>query len=232
MARHKPISKARWLDSRKSAAEIWLQENLMEGEFKRIQRCYLPLLEKHHPDIADNTHILELFCGPICSAQAIEGGKKTYLDPLLDDYRRMHPGKLPKGKHLSIAAEKIPKKNGFFDIILCFNGLDQTLNPELTLNEIERLLRPGGTLIIGLTVLPSFIARLRYTCERFFSVFRDETHPYSYSLPAISRALLRHFDIIEQSRVAEACIAESRWLGNEYAFVCRPKTTIPEHPGA
>jgi len=232
MARHKPISKARWLASQKSVEKVWQKENLMDCEFRRIQRCYLPLLEKYHPDIADDTRILELFCGPICSAQAIEGGKKTYLDPLLDDYRRTHPGKLPKGKHLSIAAEKIPKKDASFDIILCFNGLDQTLNPELALNEIERLLKPDGTLIIGLTVLPSIIARLRYTCEHFFGIFRDEAHPYSYSLAAISRALLRHFDVIETSKVAEICLAESRWLGSEYAFICKSKTNISEQSEA
>jgi len=230
MVRHKPISKARWMASQKHIEKVWQKENLMDCEFRRIQRCYLPLLEKYHPVITDETCILELFCGPICSAQAIEGGKKTYLDPLLDDYRRTHPGKLPKGEHLSVAAEQIPIADASFDIILCFNGLDQTLNPELTLNEIERLLKPDGTLIIGLTVLPSIIARLRYACEHFFGMFRDDTHPYSYALPAISRTLLRHFDVVKISRVAEISIAESRLFSSEYAFICKTKQRHPEKP--
>jgi len=225
MARHKPISKARWLASQKCIAEIWRQENLLERELQRIDRCYLPMLEQHYPNIDEHTHILEMFCGTVCAAQIIKKGKKTYLDPQLDEYRRMHPGKLPKGTHLSVSAEKVPHTDQAFDVILCFNGLDQALNPELFLNEIERLLAADGMLIIGLTVLPEAIVRLRYFCERFVGILRDEAHPYSYSLPAACRALSRHFDIIEQLRIPEKCVAESRAMSSEYALVCRRKTT-------
>ncbi|MDX8392613.1 MAG: methyltransferase domain-containing protein [Mariprofundaceae bacterium] len=222
MAHHKPISKARWLASQKCIAEIWHREGLPEQEFVRISRCYLPLL-KQQQDFDSNTRILELFCGAVCAAKGIEQGKKTYLDPQLDAYRRAHPGKLPKGRHLSVNVEKIPEPDQGYDVILCFNGLDQALNPELFLNEIERLLATDGTLIIGLTVLPEPLVRLRYFCERFAGLLRDETHPYSYSLPAVCRALSRHFDIVEQIKIEELCVGESRFMSSEYAFVCARK---------
>jgi SAM-dependent methyltransferase len=224
MARHKAISKARWLVAQKRLSERWQKESLLANEQARMQRCYLPLLSRQMPDIMEKTHILDLCCGPVCTAGLIDKGKKVYLDPMLDAYRRMYPGKLPKGRHIALPAEKIPEKKHSFDAILCINGLDQVLNPELTLNEIERLLKPTGTLLIGITVFPAALVRLRYFCEHFFAPLRDETHPYSYSLPAVERTLSRHFDIVERVAIADISVAESRRMAREYAFVCRAKT--------
>ncbi len=229
MARHKTISKARWLVSQKRLSDIWQEENVLANEQARLKRCYLPLLQRLQPVIDEKTRILELCSGPVCTARLIEGGGKTYLDPMIDAYRRMYPGKLPKGKFLAIAAEKIPEEDHSFDIILCINGLDHVLNPELVLNEIERLLRPSGTVLIGMPVFPSPLTRLRYYCEHFFSLLRDEAHPYSYSLLALTRTLSRHFDIIEEIKLDESSLADTRPMLSEYAFICRHKTAGGEN---
>jgi len=223
MARHKAVSKARWLLSQKHISDYWQEENVLGNEQARQERYYLPILQRLCPAIEEHTRILELCSGPVCTARLITGGGKTYLDPMFDTYRRMYPGKLPKGKFLAIAAEKIPEPNHSFDIISCINGLDHVLNPELVLNEIERLLKPSGTLLIGMTVFPEPMTRLRYFFERFFSPLRDEAHPYSYSLPALTRTLSRHFDIVEEIKLDESSHADSRLMSNEYAFICRPK---------
>jgi len=223
MARHKAVSKARWLISQKHISEYWQEENVLANEQIRQEQSYLPILQRLCPVIEEHTRILELCSGPVCTARLLEGGEKTYLDPMFDKYRRMYPGKLPKGTLLAIAAEKIPETDHSFDIISCINGLDHVLNPELVLNEIERLLKPSGTLLIGMTVFPEPIARLRYFCERFFSPLRDEAHPYSYSLQALTRTLSRHFDIAEEIKLDESSHADSRHMNSEYAFICRPK---------
>ncbi len=225
MVRHKGVGKARWLDSQKRLSEVWRQEDVLAREQARRERLYLPLLKRHCANIGTKSRILELCCGPVCTAQLIDKADKTYLDPMLDVYRRMYPGKLPKGRHLALAAEVVPEPTHSFDIILCINGLDRMLNPELVLNEVERLLKPSGILLVGIPVFPPLLVRLRYFCERFFRPLRDEAHPYSYSLPAFRRSLSRHFDILEEIRLDEASLTESRRLGNEYAFICRHKTT-------
>ena len=224
MARHKPVSKARWLEALKHYARHWAAEDLPERELARIRRYYLPLIEKHAPNINEETRILEVFCGPVCAAQAIEGGRKTWLDPWLDEYRRMHPGKRPKGEHISGMLEDIAVNGQPFDIILCLNGLDKALNPELFLNQLARLLAADGLLVVGMSVLPAPLARLRYIAERAFPVLRDKAHPYTYTLPAVVRALSRHFNIIEQQPVSERSMAETRPGSREYAFVCRSKS--------
>lgn len=230
MARHKAVSKARWLASQKRLAEMWQAEDLPGRELARIEKHYFPLLARHQPNITGKSRILDLCCGPVCAARKIAGGEKFYLDPMLDTYRRTHPGKLPKGKHMPQSSEKVLETSHSFDLILCINGLDHVHNPELTMNEIERLLATEGILLVGVTVFPAIIARLYYALEHLCSPLRNEAHPYAYSLTAIERSLARHFDIVECMAIDEPCVVESRRLGSEYAFVCKSKTVAEDPP--
>jgi len=225
MAHHKTIDKTRWLASQKKMVECWHGEDMLEQELKRIRRFYVPLLKSYAGKLSDTASILDIGCGPVCATRFLEHGGKTYLDPLLDNFRRAYPGKLPKGKHLPIAAENIPEPDASFDLILCIDGLDYVINPELALHEMTRLLKPEGTLILGLPVFPSWLVRLRYILERFLPVFRNEASPYSYAYRGIKNTLIRHFDLIEEQRIPELRHSDRRVLGKEYAFICHPKHT-------
>jgi len=223
MAHHKTIDKTRWLVSQKRLLEYWQGETILEQELERAQRFYGPLMEAYAKKLSDTSSVLDVGCGPICAARFLEQGEKTYLDPLLDDFRRTYPGKLPKGKYLVIAAENIPEPDASFDIILCIDGLDYVINPEMALHEIARLLKPTGTLILGLPVFPSLLVRLRYMLECFLPILRNEANPYSYAYQGIRNTLARHFDIIEEQQIPETRKIDRRLLGKEYAFTCRPK---------
>jgi len=223
MAHHKTIDKTRWLASQKKLVESWCGEEILKQELERIRRFYVPLMKTYAGKLSDTSSILDIGCGPVCAARFLEHGEKTYLDPLLDDFRRAYPGKLPKGKHLAVAAENIQGPNASFDFIICIDGLDYVLNPELTLHEIARLLKPEGTLIVGLPVFPSPLVRLRYIVEHFLPVLRNEANPYSYTYHGIKNTIARHFDFIEEQQILEPRKADRRILGTEYAFICRPK---------
>jgi len=226
MAHHKTIDKARWLAVQKKLIECWHGEAMLEQELARVRRFYVPLLETYAEKLSAASTILDIGCGPVCAARFLEEGEKTYLDPLLDDFRRTYPGKLPKGKHLAIPAENIPVPDASFDFILCIDALDYVINPELTLHEIARLLKPKGTLILGLPVFPSLLVRLRYVQEHFLPVLRNEANPYSYACHGIKNTLVRHFDIIEERQIPETRNVDRRMLGKEYAFVCCLKQHI------
>jgi len=223
MAHHKTIDKTRWLASQKRLAEYWHGEDILEQELERIRRFYVPLVETYAEKLSDTSSILDIGCGPVCAARFLEHGEHVYLDPLLDDFRRAYPGKLAKGKHLAVAAEDIPMPDASFDFILCIDALDHVMNPEMVLHEMERLLKPGGTLILGLPVFPALFVRFRYMLECFFPLFRNEAHPYSYTYQGIRNTLSRHFDSIEARQISATRNADTRMLGKEYAFVCRPK---------
>jgi len=223
MARHKTIDKSRWLISQKKLAEYWHGEDILERELDRIRRFYVPVMEKYAGKLSGKACILDVGCGPVCAARFIKQGEKSYLDPLLDDFRRAYPGKLPKKKHLTAPSDCIPEADASFDLVLCIDALDHAMNPELTLHEIERLLKPDGVFILGLIIFPSLIARLYHFLERYAPLFRDDAHPYSYALTGIKKTLERHFEIVAEEHIPEPRISEARMLGRESVFVCRVK---------
>ncbi len=221
MVRHESISKARWLASQKKIAEYWHGEDVLERELNRIRRYYVPNLEKYAGKLSASARILDMGCGPVCAARFTGQAEKTYLDPLLDDFRRAYPGKLPRGAHVAAPYESIPEADASFDLILCIDALDHAMNPELALHEIERLLKPGGIFIMGLVVFPALIARLHRFLECFISPLHDAARPYAYTLNGLRKTLTRHLEIIEEQELPEARESEARLLGREMIIVCR-----------
>ncbi len=223
MARHSAIGKARWLAAQKAWLDRWRMPNMLDRECARLERDYAPLLRNRAAPDRKDTAILDLGCGPACPARLIEGGHKTWLDPMLDDFRRLFPGRLPRGRHLATPAERIPVPDNAFDIIVCVDALDRFMNPELALHEAERVIRPGGVLIVGLPTFPKTLVRARQATERFLPALRNEAHPYSWALSGLRKTLSRHFDIVEEHALPETSPADARLLGREYAMICKPR---------
>jgi len=223
MARHEAITKSRWLKAQKREIQFWRGQATLEQELKRVHGRYLPTIQKYAKSLSKDASILEIGCGPTCAAQLIEAGKKTYIDPLLDDFRRAYPGKLPKGEYLCRPAENIDRPNGSFDLILCLDALDRVMNPELVINEIERLLKIKGIFILGITTHPAWLAKIRYGFERFFVPLRDERFPYSYAYRGIEKTLQRHFKIIHTAGTDKSFTPFYR---KGWVFVCKRKKKI------
>lgn len=220
MTLHKPVDKSRWLTAQKAEVTYWHGQDILEKGLERVKERHVPIIECYAAAFPNDISILDIGCGPTCPAQFIEKGSKTYIDPLLDQFRRAFPGALPQGEYISDMAESIDKPDASFDLILCFNAFDYMLNPELVINELERLLKPHGIFIVSVKTYSQIMARFRYLSEHFLTIFRDENHPYSYTLSGIRKTLLRHFEIIEEVRVGRKGLAfpGSR---SEWAFVCR-----------
>lgn len=54
----------------------------------------------------------------------------------------------PNIKFQVATAEKLPFKNGSFDLILCFETIEHIENPQIALEEMKRVLKKGGTAIV------------------------------------------------------------------------------------
>jgi SAM-dependent methyltransferase len=75
------------------------------------------------------------------------------VDPLADRFRER--GLLLEGSdalYLSVGAERIPLVSGSVDVVVARNSLDHVDDPPAVLREAQRLLRPGGTLILNFDV--------------------------------------------------------------------------------
>lgn len=115
---------------------------------------------------------LDLACGPLsifddftASGQALwqSGGRGPVTiyaaDRLLNEYLKMFS---PAGfvKYVELDMEDL--SNGFgnasLDWVCCFNAIDHTPNPGTALDEIKRILKPGGRLYLNVHFDPELYA--------------------------------------------------------------------------
>ncbi|MDQ7010523.1 MAG: methyltransferase domain-containing protein [Mariprofundaceae bacterium] len=224
MAHHNPISQNRWAASQKHEQEHWHGQEVLESGLAHARKYYVPLMQRYTENLPEDAAILEIGSGPACISRFIEKGKKTFVDPLLEDFRRAYPGELPEGEFLPIMAENIPRPDHTYDFILCLNTLNYVLNPELVLNEVERLLKTDGIFMLGMEIFSPLGARLHYLLERFSPAMNDEPRLYCYSHHGMVKTLTRHFDIMEQTRIETRKGLLPFTSCEEWVFICKPRT--------
>jgi len=222
MSMHKPVDNIRWQASQKLSLKAWSRKQL-SAERERVERAMLPLLQRYAKAYPEDASVLEIGCGPICITRLLPQRHKTYLDPLADDFRRIFPNELPEeGQYLPITAERIPKPDASFDLIVSLNMISHALNPELVINEVERLLKPGGTFILTVRTHGQVEARLHYWAIRTFPYLCKKTRPYYYTSQGIQRTLKRHFTISEQIVRNARPIQLPFCTRKQHIFVCTP----------
>ncbi len=218
MAHHKPLGKPRWGASQK-AEVMQMQKQTLDVLHVGAGKRYDAILQRLPSPIPLNASILDVGCGAVCTAKLFNSSNTTYLDPLLDDFKRTFPGALPDGEFINGMIEEIKKPDNSYDLILCLNTLSFVLNPELALHEIRRLLRADGTFVISLAVWPKMQARLHYIKTRIFSVGETQNRLYCYSYQGIKNTLERHFEIINEVELDTRAPA----FAHEHMFICRHK---------
>lgn len=227
MARHKPFSKHRWMMSQK------VEKHRLQSHHPDIPSLEKDFLDEYQPVIdalqaylPEESHILEIGCGATCASKLIPAAKHTYLDPLLDDYRRAYPGGLPEGCYITSMAEDIPRDDQSFDAIFCLDALTNMQNPELVLHEVERLLKPEGTFIISLTLWPPLLARLFYWVASIVPALSYQGRLYCYSRKGLINTLQRHFSITREMPLNGDRSIFFPW--RKQAFLCHHRPT-PSH---
>ncbi len=219
MRKHRSIPRIHWQDSQKKTLEHW-QEKSLHDERQKDKQAYLPLMLECAESLPQDGAILEIGCGPVCLSQLLPQKNKTFLDPLLDDFRRMFPGELPDGKYLTSIAEHVPKPSNSYDLIICLNTLSYSLNPELVMNEMERLLKPGGKLVIAIHIHSPLESRLHYWVTHYLPALYYGAQPNFYSLAGIRKTLVRHFSITKEV-TSSSPFAFLPFLGHrKHLFAC------------
>ena len=74
---------------------------------------------------------------------------------------------------LSSMGEHLPFAGGTFDTVIIGNVLDHVYEPDRTLNEARRILKPGGRLIVWMHVIPRWMRPFRMILNAI-----DGGHPY------------------------------------------------------
>jgi SAM-dependent methyltransferase len=125
--------------------------------------------------------VLDVGCGPVGLIHFLpQAAERVRLDPLLHVYTE----KLPlTGWSIAAAGEELPLTDRSLDIAICFNALDHMRDPAAALQEIARVLRPGGTLLLMIHTFPAWTMPL-------LAIDRLHPHHWTHSgfLDRVSRA--------------------------------------------
>jgi 2-polyprenyl-6-hydroxyphenyl methylase / 3-demethylubiquinone-9 3-methyltransferase len=115
--------------------------------------------------------------GLICEELARRGAVAVGLDPSLEalETAQSHVQQSGLGHNVAFVqgyAESLPFANGSFSVIVCLDVLEHVKDLDATLNEINRVLAPGGIFIFD-TINRTWLARLIliWIGERFFQKY-------------------------------------------------------------
>jgi ubiquinone/menaquinone biosynthesis C-methylase UbiE len=214
----------RWSEAQTKEDAFWQRNGVLGSQMERVNARYGPVIKKIEGSLGTDSMILDVGCGPTCSAQLFNIGKKTYLDPLMDSYLKNYSDKLPEGEKITSMAEDISKPDESFDVVICVNALDHMIHPEKALFEIRRVLKGNGIFMLGIFLHPTPIAILRRFIEKWLPIFREDAHPYSYTTKTIRVVLEKYFSVQEEIRVFRN---DSAWVPalhrEDWMFICRKK---------
>lgn len=92
--------------------------------------------------------MLDIGCGPLGSLEwAEEAAERVGADPLADKYIKLNGG-IHRMKYVKAGSEELPFEDGYFDIVSIFNALDHVEDVSASVVEAERVLAPGGDLLL------------------------------------------------------------------------------------
>jgi len=102
---------------------------------------------------------LEVGCGPHSNlrvlARVISIGEMTLADPLMEDYLGYRMAWVAEQarrgaiRTSTCMGESLPFEDGAFDLVVCVNVLDHVQDMPRCLDEMRRVLAPGGHLVLG-----------------------------------------------------------------------------------
>lgn len=195
------VSANRWRRAQKKEADFWVK-GVFETQMARVKNRYQSSVNQVGNYMDSDATVLEMGSGPTCLAQFFKKGYKVYLDPLMDTYKYHYSKVLPEdGLFIKGIGEKLPFKNACFQVVVSVNALDHMRNPGKVLDEIFRILKSGGYLLLGLFTHHAFLALMRKLAEKSV-IFREIAHPHSFSKGDILKLLYeKRFTIISENCV-------------------------------
>jgi len=216
--------KKRWQTAQTKENGFWKRTGVLDSQMQRVMTRYAPVIAGISKNLPTNAAILDVGCGPTCAGQLFDVGLKTYLDPLMDSYLLKYQDRLPEGEKICATAEQMPFPDNNFDVVLCINALDHMHNPLKALSEMHRVLKKEGVFILGIFTHPMPIAFVRRVIEKWLPFFKEEAHPYSFTVSSIKEILIKLFLIEQGIRVFRKNTSLFPSLHREdWMFVCKKK---------
>lgn len=164
-----------------SIRKRWRRAQAYELDFWKRNTSALPdqggALPRHLDFVTssdlEGKRVLEVGCGPMGVIYFTPGAMRVGIDPLAREYMESFNFST-RGVHLIASmGEHLPFAGGSFDVVVIGNVLDHVNQPNLTLDEICRVLKPGGRVILWMHVIPRWLVPARKILDMV-----DGGHPY------------------------------------------------------
>jgi SAM-dependent methyltransferase len=138
----------------------------------------------------ETTRVLDVGCG-ISTVLHFVQGERHGIDPLAEDYKKLYayPKEIDVGKAYG---ESVPFVDNYFDVVFCSNAIDHVTDPSKVIEEIHRVLKPGGFFVFTAEVFPD-------------KRKRDPAHPHCLLRDDVYHLLGNGFKIILDK--------DSVWIG-------------------
>ena len=146
-SKHIEVNKKKW--------DKWAPEADGKGRwmYDYLRRAQASLIEMI--DLKENMNFLDIGCGTgwaIGQAAGVINDKGEFYGVDISSKMIAKAKENFTGKNnfhfIEANSESIPLDDNFFDVIICTNSFHHYLHPDKAMNEISRLLKPGGKIYI------------------------------------------------------------------------------------
>jgi ubiquinone/menaquinone biosynthesis C-methylase UbiE len=139
------------------------EQTLSNDHYSRFYTTHFGLAQEEYR----GKRILDIGCGPRGSLEWAEmAAERVGLDPLAESYEALGTREHAM-TYVTAPAERIPFPDGHFDVVCSFNSLDHVDDLDRSIQEIGRVVAPGGLflLITEVNHPPQFTEPISYSWD-------------------------------------------------------------------
>lgn len=181
-----------WWDSRREALSLDFYKHFAED---------LNLILNGILEIKKDTFILEVGSGAAGTITYIDSDNKYAIDPLEYFYstvKEFTKDRDSRVKYYSAKGEELPFGDNMFDLIIMDNVLDHCSDPGKVIDEINRVLKPGGIVFFRQSTYHFWGVFIRRVMEL---VVVDRGHPFTFSKNYLEKLFVKYdFKTLKFSR--------------------------------
>jgi SAM-dependent methyltransferase len=175
------------------------QLNWYHWRARELERRLAPF-----PDFrSDDSAVLEIGSGPIGIINFLAWGERYAIDPL-EHFYRTKPALVSLRQsdvtYLDGTGERLPFETGSCALVVVDNVIDHTYSPGKILDEVRRVLKPGGLLYLSVNVHTRWGALLH---EGLAALRIDKGHPYTFTSESLRKMLGAHWFAVLSEEVDE-----------------------------
>jgi SAM-dependent methyltransferase len=176
--------------------------NIFEEEYVESREKFSDYFKKVEADlnVQEDWKLLDVGCNATCVSGMIKKGFHCGIDPLANELEIQK--KVPAFEIKNATGENIPYPNENFDLVVCVNVIDHTIDPKEVMKEIDRVTKKDGYLVIAVYVYNDFICLMRKIAEKIPGL-RNVGHPHTFSQKSFEKLVSSYYNILSTQIIYE-----------------------------